>query len=83
MSKIPRTDSISELAEFWESHELVEFADELEEVEDSVFVREDRNVLSIRLGADQAAILHRVAREKGVKDSDLVEAWVAEKLVNL
>ena len=32
MSKIPQTDSVKDLAEFWDSHDVTEFEDELEEV---------------------------------------------------
>ena len=35
--RIPRTDSIQELAEFWDSHDLEDFADELDEVTEPVF----------------------------------------------
>ena len=35
----PRTDSIQKLAEFWDTHDLTEFEDELEEVSEPVFVR--------------------------------------------
>jgi cystathionine gamma-lyase len=35
--KIPKTDSIQELAEFWDAHDLTDFEDELEEVPERVF----------------------------------------------
>lgn len=38
--KLPKTDSIQKLAKFWDSHDVSEFADELEEVTDPVFVRD-------------------------------------------
>ena len=34
---IPQTDSIQELADFWDTHDLTDFEDELEEVSESVF----------------------------------------------
>lgn len=37
---LPQTDSIQELAQFWDTHDLTEFADELEEVIEPVFERE-------------------------------------------
>ena len=37
--KIPETDSIRELAAFWDTHDLTDFQDELEEVSESVFSR--------------------------------------------
>jgi hypothetical protein len=39
-SKLPRTDSIQELARFWDTHDLTYFEDELEEVTEPVFVRD-------------------------------------------
>ena len=35
--KVSQTDSIEELARFWDTHDLTDFADELEEVKESVF----------------------------------------------
>lgn len=38
--QIPQTDSIAELAEFWDSHSVADFDDQLEEVTEPVFDRE-------------------------------------------
>lgn len=35
--KIPKTDSIAELAKFWDPHDLTDFEDQLEEVTAPVF----------------------------------------------
>jgi len=37
--KLPKTDSVKELAAFWDTHDLMDFEAELEEVTESVFVR--------------------------------------------
>ena len=37
--KLPNPDSIEELASFWDTHDLTDFEEELEEVTESVFVR--------------------------------------------
>lgn len=37
-SKLPKTGSIQELAEFWDTHDLTDFEDELEEIAEPVFV---------------------------------------------
>jgi hypothetical protein len=37
MPKIPKTDSIQELALFWQRHDVTDFEDELEEVQDRCF----------------------------------------------
>src|SRR6266496_391925 len=42
--KIPNIDSIRELAEFWDTHELTEFEGQLREVNEAVFTRRKANV---------------------------------------
>ena len=80
MSRIPQTDSVTQLARFWDTHDLTEFDDELEEVTTSVFQRESEDVLHVALDPSEAAALHRVAESRGVEDADLVREWLREKL---
>ena len=35
--KLPNTDSVEELARFWDTHDVTDFEDELEEVTEPVF----------------------------------------------
>lgn len=42
-SSIPQTDSIRELAEFWDTHDVTDFDDQLEEVLEPVFERSGSN----------------------------------------
>lgn len=42
---IPKTDSIEELARFWDTHDLTDFEDQLEEVTVEVFEREAEPVI--------------------------------------
>ena len=46
---LPQTDSIQELAQFWDTHD---FEDELEEVTESVFER--RTVIALGLESEEA-----------------------------
>ena len=39
--RVPQTDSIQELAHFWDTHDLTDFEDDLEEVTESVFRTDD------------------------------------------
>jgi len=80
MSKIPQTDSVAELARFWDTHDLTEFDDELEEVKAPVFERGTKNVLRVTLPPDDAAALHRAAESRGVEDAELVREWLSERL---
>ena len=38
-AKLPKTNSIQELADFWDTHDLTDFEEALEEVRESVFER--------------------------------------------
>ena len=45
--QIPETDSIEELAAFWDTHDLTDFEDQLEEVTELVFVRGKLSIVEI------------------------------------
>lgn len=77
-SKLPRTDSIHELARFWEKHDLTEFEDELEEVIEPVFSSGD--LIRLRLPSRDANVVRRLAESKGVSQAELIRQWVLEKL---
>ena len=77
-TKIPQTDSIEELAQFWDTHDLTDFEDQLEEVTEAVFER--KSVLQIRLQSKEANAVKRIARAQGVADEELVRQWVVERL---
>ncbi len=79
-AKIPRTDSIEELARFWDTHDLTEFKEELEEVEEPVFKRRPEAIISLRLPPQEAEAVKRVAKAKGVEEATLLREWVLEKL---
>jgi len=80
MSKIPQTDSVTELARFWDAHDLSEFDDEIEEVKAPVFKRGRKNVLYVTLAPSEAKALHRAAESRGLADTELAHRWLSEKL---
>lgn len=51
-TKIPQTDSIEELAQFWQAHDLTDFEDELEEVTEAVFAREYEHLWNEQIERD-------------------------------
>lgn len=79
--KIPQTDSISELAQFWDTHDLTDFEEELEEVEGPVF--ESGATITLHLDSAEAATVKRLAESRGLSDTDLVHQWVAEKIAHI
>jgi CopG antitoxin of type II toxin-antitoxin system len=82
-SQLPKTDSIAELASFWESHEITEFDDQLEEVTDPVFERRDEMPIVLRLEPEEARVVVEIARSRGVPETELLREWVLEKLGSL
>jgi len=78
--KIPQIDSIEELARFWDTHDLTELEDQLEEVGEPVFECESRTVITVRLRPQEAEAVKRVARARGVRRATLLRQWVLEKL---
>ena len=76
--KIPQTDSIRKLAEFWETHDFTDFEDQMERVEEPLFDRD--TFVKVRLKQNEAKAVKRLARSKGVKDSDMIRKWVLDKI---
>ncbi len=78
--KLPNTDSIEELARFWDTHDLTDFGEDLEEVAEPIFVRAKGTSLSIALQATEAQHLRKIARSKGVKETTVLRQWILERL---
>ncbi len=76
--RIPRTDSIEELARFWDTHDLTDFDEELEEVAEPVFER--GTSLEVRLEPEEIDRLKQIAETQGVSYNDLVRKWILEKI---
>jgi hypothetical protein len=78
--RLPDTDSVEELAAFWDKHDLTDFADDLQEVSEPVFVRVKGTSLSIELQPAEAQHLKKLARSKGVKETTVLRQWILERL---
>nr|VFJ44661.1 MAG: CopG antitoxin of type II toxin-antitoxin system [Candidatus Kentron sp. FM]VFJ52571.1 MAG: CopG antitoxin of type II toxin-antitoxin system [Candidatus Kentron sp. FM]VFK09533.1 MAG: CopG antitoxin of type II toxin-antitoxin system [Candidatus Kentron sp. FM] len=75
--KIPKIDSISELATFWDTHDLTDFEDELEEVPGRVFAGEI--VIAPHLSPMEAETVSQLASSQGMRPTNLIHKWIAEK----
>jgi hypothetical protein len=75
---LPRTDSIEEMAKFWDSHDLTDFDDELEEVPEPMFEREA--TFTVHLDRDKADAVRQLAESKGFPATKLIQLWVDEKI---
>lgn len=79
-SGIPQTDSIQELAQFWQTHDLTDFEDEFQEVTEPVFEGNAEAVFTIQLPIREAETIRRIAKSKGIEQTTLVREWVLEKI---
>jgi hypothetical protein len=79
-SKLPKTDSIQKLAEFWDTRDLTDFEDQLEEVAEPVFVRGRGATIEVPLEPRQVKTVERMAQAKGVSPQQLVRGWVLQKI---
>ena len=78
--KILHTDSLEALARFWDTHDLTDFEDELEEVHESVFEHRAEEMVTIRLPTAEVEAVKRLAKAKGMGHTALIQEWVREKL---
>ena len=78
MAKIPTTDSIQELAAFWQQHDVTDFEDELEEVADQVFQRP--HIVPVPLTEAEHQAIHDAAMGRGLDEAALIHEWVKEQL---
>jgi hypothetical protein len=76
--KIPQTDSIQELAHFWDTHDLTDFKDELEEVNESVF--ELLTQLFVPLDPKELEALRALTKSRDTSPVDLIREWVLEHI---
>ena len=74
---IPQTDSIQELAQFWDTHDLTDFEGQLEEVAEPVFERETG--VTLRLPSSEAEAAERIAQSQGMGLTELIRQWVRER----
>ena len=77
--KIPQTDSIQELAEFWDTHDLTDFEDELEEGHDSVF----QPGVTVPLTRKDAEIVNAIAKARDISPRALIHEWISEHIEGL
>lgn len=75
-TNIPQTDSIQELADFWDTHDLTDFEDELEEVTAPVF----DNSVSVQLKSEELEIIKTLAKLRGISPANLIREWVLEHI---
>jgi predicted phosphatase len=78
MPQIPKTDSIQELAAFWQHHDVTDFEDELEDVSGRAFQR--AHVVGVPLTGDEHQAVREAAASRGIGEAALIHERVKERL---
>ena len=76
---LPEFKSIDELVDFFDSHDLGEYLDQMPEVDFEVDIK--RKLHLIVLDAELADKLTKFARSRQTSPKALVNAWVREKIL--
>jgi hypothetical protein len=79
MSKdqFPR-DSIKELVAFFDTHDMTDYEDEFETVEEPGSDAGDK--ITVELPASEAETVRELAKSKGLTETELVREWVLERI---
>jgi predicted DNA binding CopG/RHH family protein len=77
-NKLPKTDSIEKLAKFWDTHDVTDFEQDLEEATDVVFER--ATSIKVVLQPKEAEAVQQIAQTKGVSQEELIHEWVQKKI---
>ncbi|MGD9634079.1 MAG: CopG family antitoxin [Pirellulales bacterium] len=76
---LPKTDSIEELAQFWDTHDLTDFEADLEEETEPVFDRE--STFTVHLDPKNADTVRQIAESQGCPPAKLIQLWVDERIM--
>lgn len=77
--KIPKFNSYEEVAEFWDTHDLTDFEDEIREVKMNVDIKVRHFYVSV--DPDLMAAITKEAISKGISSESLVNLAIKEHLV--
>ena len=78
-SRIPKFASREEEAEFWDTHDIADYWDELKPVRVAFSKKFDHAVL-VQFDSDTFDKVHRFASERGVFPDALIHDWIVERL---
>lgn len=78
-SQIPRFADRAEEAEFWDTHDITDYRDELKPAR-ARFSRGLSEGITIRLDPETLRELRELAQEKGIGPTTLARMWILEQL---
>ncbi len=79
--KMPKFKSLTEERDFWDTHSVVDYLDELKETSEIVFESPPlKRNFQMRLDDTTISMLKKLAGAKGVDVSTLIRSWIKEHL---
>ncbi len=78
-SRIPEFASREEEAEFWDTHDITDYWDELKPVKVKFSDRIDHGVIVV-FESDTFNQIVEIARERGIFPDALIHTWIVERL---
>ncbi len=79
MKKIPKFKSEKEEADFWATHDSIDYLSDTKEVK-AKFTRPKKKLVSLRLDEKTINRLKKIADSKGLGYLELIRMWVLESL---
>ncbi|NCO65117.1 MAG: hypothetical protein COW32_07160 [Candidatus Aquicultor secundus] len=81
VTDFPHFKNEEEEREFWKTHSVTEFLDDMEDVTDEIIVtRPKKRLLSFRIDDEVIERLQKLAQRKGIGYQTLMRVWVIERL---
>jgi len=80
MAKIPKFKTKEEEREFWDTHSVVDYLEDLEETSELVFVRPKTKNITIKIDTEDIPKLKNAAKKKGLTVSSLVRMFIKDRL---
>ena len=76
--KLPEFKSVDEEVEFWENHDVTDFLDELEDLDDVEYKQGKDRVVSVRLPQGLVDKLKTYARSQEIPYTTLIRRWIID-----
>ena len=76
--KLPEFESVDEEVEFWENHDVTDFLDELEDLDDVEYMQGKDRVVSVRLPQGLVDKLKAYAKSQEVPYTTLIRRWIVD-----
>ena len=77
-SSLSQVSSYEEIGEFWDTHDLTDFWDQIHPVEMEFDLKSERSYYSV--ARDLASQIENIAHTQGISSATLINLWLQEKV---